>query len=420
MNQYESFSMMGAFSAAGFTIVEPEDTADVYVINSCTVTAAGDRKSLKALRKFRRQAPGAVIVLCGCMPQAFPEKASGLDEADIIMGSKNRSAVLDAAVKRLSGGGRLVDIPAHQTGEAFEKTNTPAHSERTRAFLKIEDGCERDCAYCIIPKARGPVRSKLPGDIRAELTQLTGAGYREVVLTGVNLSCYGQDLGVHLNDAIEAACQSGIERVRLGSLEPDLISTDDCARWAQVGAGVLCPQFHLSLQSGCDRTLNSMNRRYSADDYRSTVKALRRYFPGCAVTTDVMVGFPNEREEDHAASLNFIREIGFAKAHVFAYSPRPGTAAAEMAGQIPGQVASRRAREMAETTDTSRQTFLQSRIGQTYSVLFETLEESGLYSGYTPCYTPVAVSAGRDVRGKVLPVLITEQSKDGCIGVLVD
>ena len=427
VNQYESFSLMQAFGGAGFTIVEPGGEADVYIVNSCTVTGAGDKKSLQALRRFRRQAPGAVVVLCGCLPQAFPQKAGAALEADIVMGSKNRGALLVAVLKKLSGkGGRVVEIADYDEAEPFEKLDGPAFSDRARAYLKIQDGCDRNCAYCIVPAARGPARSKPLDDIRAELENITSAGYKEAVLTGVNLCRYGHDLGILLTDAIAAACKAqGLARIRLGSLEPDLITNEDIERWAAfreatLHGAVLCPHFHLSLQSGCDETLRRMNRRYDTQHYRETVRKLREAFPGCAVTTDIIAGFPGETEDDHQASLNFAAEMYFARVHVFAFSPRPGTSAAGMPDKTAPETSARRAKEISQITAKSRCEFLMSRIGNIYPVLFESMAEDGVYYGHTPCYTPVWARAGRDLRGEMLTARITATHEDGCWGSFRD
>jgi len=422
VNQHDSFSLMQAFGDAGFAVLDPEQSADAYIVNSCTVTAAGEKKSLQALRRFRRQAPGAVVVLCGCFPQAFPEKAGGIPQADIVMGSKNRAALVSAVLDKLAGkSGRLVDIPAHTQDEPFEQAGALPLSHRTRAFLKIQDGCERRCAYCIVPKARGPVRSKPPRDIREELENLARAGYKEAVLTGINLSCYGQDLGLTLSDAIETSCRTpGLSRIRLGSLEPDLITDEDISRWTRFRqdrwqGAALCDHFHLCLQSGCDRTLESMNRRYGAEYYRQTADKLRAAFPGCAITTDIMVGFPGESDDDHQASKAFVRQMGFARAHVFIYSPRPGTPAADMPGRVPPKIASQRAKEMADTVNESRAAFLRTRLGGAYPVLFES-EQDGLCHGHTPCYTPVWARSSGDICGEILPVRLTQLHEDGCLG----
>ena len=421
VNQYETNSMIQQFSAAGFTIVSTSDRADVYIVNSCTVTAAGDKKSLQILRRFRRQNPQAVICLCGCFPQAFPEEAAKIPEADIVMGSKDRAALLAAVQQRLAGAERLVHIAPHHRGEGFEPMRITDMDSHTRAFVKIQDGCERYCAYCIIPKARGPVRSKPLADITAELADLVAAGYQEVVLVGINLSTYGQELGLTLRDAVEAACAvPGLARVRLGSLEPELLTDEDIAAMAQWPA--LCPQFHLSLQSGCDTVLARMRRHYDTAEYRRIVTQLRAVFPHCAITTDIMTGFPGETEEEHQASLNFAREIGFARIHVFAYSARPGTTAAKMENQIAEAVKQRRSREMIAAGQQCQQEFFAAQLGQVTSVLFEACED-GLWKGYTANYTPVWVAvppkdSNQDLSGHLVEVAVTGMNEEACLGAI--
>ena len=420
VNQYETNSMMQQFTAAGFTLVEPSDTADVYVVNSCTVTAAGDKKSLQILRRYRRQNLAAVICLCGCFPQAFPEQAAKIPEADIVMGSKDRAALLAAVQNRLSGAERLVHIAPHHRGEVFEPMHITDMDNHTRAFVKIQDGCERYCAYCIIPKARGPVRSKPLAEMTAELTALAAGGYREVVLVGINLSTYGKELGLTLRDAVAAACAvPGLSRVRLGSLEPELLSDADIAAMAQWTT--LCPQFHLSLQSGCDTVLRRMRRHYDTTEYRRIVAQLRAVFPHCAITTDIMTGFPGETEEEHRASLAFAQEIGFARIHVFAYSPRPGTSAAAMPDQIPEDVKQRRSREMIAVGQDLQQAFCAAQQGHTASVLFETYEDGygkGYAENYTPVWVPMTPEQADDLSGCTAAVTITGVNDEACLGVL--
>lgn len=410
VNQYETAALKRQFSEAGYDIVEPEDDAEVYVVNSCTVTAGGDRKSRQILRRMRRQSPGAVICLCGCFPQAFPDIANEIPEADVIMGSKNRAGLLDAVEKVLRGGGRVIDITPHEKNESFESFGANGLGEfysRTRAFLKIEDGCRRFCAYCIIPTARGPVRSKPLDDIKSELEALARSGYQEVVLAGINLSCYGQDLGLRLIDAVKLACSiDGIGRVRLSSLEPELLTGLDIDEMS--GLEKLCPHFHLSLQSGCDETLSRMRRHYDTAEYSRIVTDLRKAFKNPAITTDIMVGFPGETDGEFESSLGFCRETGFARAHVFAYSKRRGTAAAEMSDQIPEDVKRERSRKMIAATDESRDAFLKSQLGIPASVLFETAHGAGFWEGYSENYTPVIMRSDGQIGGKIIAVTPTE------------
>jgi threonylcarbamoyladenosine tRNA methylthiotransferase MtaB len=305
----------------------------------------------------------------------------------------------------LREGERIVEIPPHEASETFEAMRMD-HSSRTRAFVKIEDGCDRRCAYCIIPTARGPVRSKPPADLREELAGLVESGYREVVLSGINLSSYGRDLGLRFLDALELASSvPGLERIRLGSLEPDLLTPDDIL--AMKGLSHLCPQFHLSLQSGSEGVLRRMGRRYTAAEFRALTGALREAFPGCALTTDIMVAFPGETEEEFAASERFAREIGFAKVHVFIYSPRPGTPAAAME-PVDAATASRRAKQMAAAGAETHDAYLRNILGQTQPVLFETKEEaSGLWQGYTPSYVLVKAE-GDKLHGRIMDVRLEE------------
>ena len=414
VNQYETQVLSQQFAAAGFDLVEPTDIADVYVVNSCTVTSSGDKKTRQILRRLKRQNPAAKVALTGCFPQAFPDAAEAITEAAVITDSHNPASLLPAIRECLATGSRVVNITAHQKGEAFEDMKAGKFFEKTRASIKIEDGCERYCAYCIIPYARGPVRSKPLMDLKLELTELAAAGYKEVVLVGINLSAYGKDFGGHLTDAIALACTTdGIERVRLGSIEPEMITDKDLEEMARYPR--LCPQFHLALQSGCDATLKRMNRKYDTAEYRRMVGKIRELFENPSITTDIMVGFPGETEEEFASTLQFVEEIGLAKAHVFSYSIREGTAAARMSGQVDPQVKEERSARLIAATGKTRQEFLQNQVGTVQEVLFET-QTGGLTHGYSKNYTPVFVKTDEDVTGAILRVEITGAEADHCIG----
>lgn len=420
VNQYETQILKQLFSAHGYDIVPFGEAADVCVINSCTVTDIGDRKNRQALHRARRENPGAVLALTGCMPQAFPEQSQLLTEADVVTGSYNRKGLLAAIQTHLATGERVIDITSHHRGEQFEQMQADAFIEHTRAFVKIEDGCERFCSYCIIPTARGPVRSKPIEALQNELTALSSAGYREAVLVGINLSCYGSDIGLRLIDAVRCAANTpGIERVRLGSLEPELLTREDIRAMKELPG--FCPQFHLSLQSGCDETLRRMNRHYTTAQYMDIVDMIRAEFDNCALTTDIMVGFPGETDEEFEQSLAFFRAVGFAKAHVFAYSMREGTRAAQMNGQVPQQVKTIRSRRMLQAADHARDVFLRTQIGRTEPVLFES-RENDYFCGYTPNYTPVKMLCPADaaLRGQIVSVCMTDVSEDGCIAQPTD
>lgn len=415
VNQYESQATLGLLTAKGYGTASSLEEADIILLNSCTVTGTSDQKVRQTLRRARRKNPGAVLVLSGCMPQAFPKEAQELDDADIVLGNANRALLPGHIQQYLSSRQRIVDIPAHGAGDKFESMKVTDFHERTRAFIKIEDGCNRFCSYCIIPTARGRVRSKPLDELKEELVSLAAKGYQEVVLVGINLSAYGQEWGLELCDAVEAACAvPGIRRVRLGSLEPDRMTNATIERLA--AQNKLCPQFHLSLQSGCNRTLREMNRHYTAAEYEAIVQKLRACFPGAAITTDVMVGFPGETEEDFQESLQYVQKISFAKVHVFAYSPRPGTVAAKMEKQVTRAVKESRSHTMIEATEKTRRAFLSEQVGQTCEVLFETEVEPHVFEGFTPNYTPVRVVSSVPLHGQLLPVVIEDAYNDFCTG----
>lgn len=417
VNQYETQVLSRLFAAEGFICAEDGEDADVCVINSCTVTAQGDRKTRQLLRRLRREHPQGAIALCGCYPQAFPAEASALPEADIVTGSKDRAGLVAAVKLFLATRSRVVAIASHRRGESFEAMSGEEDENKTRAFIKIEDGCENYCTYCIVPYARGPVRSRPIEELRRELHACAAAGRREAVLAGINLASYGRDTGMRLMDAVELACATeGIDRVRLGSMEPDLLTPDDLRRMGALTK--LCPQFHLSLQSGCDSVLSRMGRRYTAGHYLSLVTQLRRIFPDAAFTTDMMVGFPGETDGEFAASLAFAQEVGFAKIHAFAYSPRSGTPAAVMAEQVNSQQKKQRVAALLSLAGELRARFLRGMVGTVQQVLFEGGMHDGMQTGYAKNYTPVSVRETTVLRGKIISVLVTEAGEDGCVGIV--
>jgi threonylcarbamoyladenosine tRNA methylthiotransferase MtaB len=419
VNQYETEALAELFAENGYAVAGEGEDADIYLVNSCTVTAVGDKKTRQMLRRMKRRCPKALIVLTGCYPQAFPEEAAAIAEADVVTGAKNRHGLLKAVEAALQGK-RVVAIESHQKGDPFEPLPVRGLRGRTRAYLKIQDGCERYCSYCIIPKARGRVRSKPLADVAAEAARLAANGYQEVVLVGINLSSYGKDLeGVRLVDAVQICCRiEGIRRVRLGSLEPELLTREDLEQMA--AEPKFCPQFHLSLQSGCDRTLKGMNRHYDSAEYRRIAEMIREIFDNPALTTDVMTGFPGESDEDFAASMAFVREMAFAKIHVFAYSPRPGTVAADRPDQIPAAVKDARSAQMGALAHELRQQFLLSQSGRLEEVLVETTETPLGYEGLTRNYTPVIVRCPPSSCGRLIRVRLTAVLDEHCLGELAD
>ena len=416
VNQYETQAMLNQLLQGGFSACQTGEDADIILLNSCTVTSTSDHKVKQTLHKARREHPHAVIVLTGCMPQAFPELAEDLTDADIVLGNSNRSSLLPHILQYLSTRQRIIDIVPHQTKEKFESMSVENFYERTRAFIKFQDGCNRFCSYCIIPYARGRVRSKPLDDLIAEVTQLAEKGYKEIVLTGINLSAFGQDINLHLCDAVEAVCAiNGIERVRLGSLEPEQLSEDVIIRLSKQQK--LCPQFHLSLQSGCDETLKRMNRHYTTEEYRTIVQNLRNAFDNAAITTDIMVGFPGETEEEFMQSLEFAKEISFSKVHVFAYSQRPGTKACNAPNQITKKVKETRSKQMMHVTNQTKQAFLNQQCGTIQDVLVEREINTNLYEGYTANYTPVQFHSDKNLCGQLVAVHITKANENDCYGI---
>lgn len=415
VNQYETQAMRYMMEKAGYETAEfsPDATNyDALVINSCTVTGESDRKLRQLLRRCRRQAPSAALVLTGCMPQAYPEQAEALEEADIVLGNAARRDLLPQLEAFFAHRQRIVSIPPHTT--TYEPLEINAFQGRTRAFIKIQDGCNRFCSYCAIPYARGRVRSRAPEDIRNELERLAAQGYKEVVLVGINLTAYGQDCGLTIADAVDSACAvEGIERVRLGSLEPDFITDDTIARMK--AQPKLCPQFHLALQSGCDATLKRMNRHYTTAEYADLCHRLRQHFPDCSLTTDVMVGFPGETEAEFQQSLDFVESIRFSRVHVFAYSRRPGTAADRLPNQVPNTEKSVRSKKMIELCQNAAHNYAAQYVGQIVRVLLETPSPDGTVDGHTDTYVTVITKTEKP-SGSVVSARITHCKGDTLYG----
>lgn len=417
VNQYETQEMREMLKKSGYEITENEQDADIFVINSCTVTSESDRKTRQCVRHYKNKYPESTVVLTGCMPQSFPEMAKKLTEADIVLGNRNNSKLVESLSEYFNDDGRVLHLDCHKSGEGLISSGITDFEERTRATLKIEDGCDRFCSYCIIPKARGRVRSKPIEDIQKEVAALADNGYREIVLVGINLSAYGKGGDLDLSDAVFAAAENEkIERIRLGSLEPDHI-TDELIE-KLVKCEKLCPQFHISLQSGCDKTLKKMNRHYTAEEYAALCDKLRKSFKDCTLTTDIMVGFPQETEEDFSDTVKFAEKIGFEKIHIFPYSRRSGTVADKMEGQIEKSVKGYRVTELSKIADKIRTEFLKNQIGKTVSVLIEGKQKDGEMFGYTPNYTPVKVMGNARI-GSIIDVLITDYDSEFCIGKLI-
>lgn len=420
VNHYETECMKSLFRQSGYEILSDWHSADIVVINSCTVTSSGDSRVLSELRKMRSGLPEAVIALTGCYPQANKEEAEKLSEADIIAGTKERSKIVGLVGECLEKRARTVMLSDYAKDDAYECLQCTRFDDNTRAFVKIQDGCNQFCSYCIIPYARGRCRSKPLEVLREEVRSIAESGKKEIVLSGINLAFYGREYDLNLADAAEVCAETnGIERVRLGSLEPEMMSDELLGRLAALPE--FCPQFHLSLQSGCTKTLRAMNRRYTAEEYHELMERIRSFFSDCAFTTDVMVGFPQESDEDFAHSLEFVRESGFSRVHVFRYSRRKGTVADRMDGQIPESVKTLRWHEMTAAAALSQEKYLKSLVGKTVSVLFERENSTDFHQGYAPDYTLIKIprkNLKKSLRNMIFCVTIEESRSDYCIGRL--
>lgn len=411
VNQYETENVLQAMEQRGFETTKDYKKADIFIINSCSVTSQADLKLRQAVHKYRKARPGSVIVVCGCHSQMITDFENRLPEADILLGTQNKSQIPDLINTFLISRMRIIAVSEHYKGERFEEMKNHSISSKTRAIIKIQDGCDMFCSYCIIPYARGRIRSKTLENLFEEANELS-LYHDEIVLVGINLSCYGKDLGnLNLADAVECVQKTGVKRIRLGSLEPELLDDKTIERLSKCES--LCPHFHLSLQSGCDKTLKEMRRRYLSKDYLSIVNKLRSCFKDCAITTDIMVGFPGETEEDFEKSCEFVRSVGFTDAHIFPYSKREGTLAAKRGDQISEREKSRRAKIMSEITKESANSYLSDTLGKEYEVLFEKEKNDGYHIGYTRNYLAVKVPTFTDTLWRKTRNIKVKYIKDG-------
>ena len=415
-NQYETQAMERLLLEKGHEIGTFEETCDGYVINTCSVTAVADKKNRAIIRRCRKAHPEAVLAVCGCYPQHAAEALREMG-IDVIGGSGNREEfvglLLDAAQNRNHG--ECVDNALRR--REFEVLPAGGLEERTRAMVKVQDGCVNFCSYCIIPYTRGPIRSAPLELAVAQTKELAARGYREIVVTGIEIASWGADLPGKppVTDLIEALCAAVPEvRVRLGSLEPRIVTEEFCLRLKKYGN--LCPQFHLSMQSGCDSVLARMKRKYNTARYLKSVELLKEHFPGCAVTTDMIVAFPGETEEEFGESLAFIRRCGFADMHIFPYSRRPGTPADKMSGQLGNDTKEARSRAAIAVAEEMSRNYRENLIGTVHAVLFE--ERSGeFYTGHAPNYVKV-YAAGDDLHNEIRSVEITAVYQDGVFGII--
>ena len=413
VNQYETQAMEQLLVAAGHEIGDFQGPCDAYIINTCSVTAVADKKNRAVIRRCRRENPNAVIAVCGCYPQHAEKDLEKLG-VDVIGGSGQREEFLQMV---LSGAGRVLDEALRR--REFEILPAGGLEGRTRAMLKVQDGCVNFCTYCIIPYTRGPIRSATVELAVEQAKQLQEQGYREIVITGIEIASWGVDLPGKpaLTELIRAVCEAVPQlRVRLGSLEPRIVTEEFCRQMQALPN--LCPQFHLSMQSGCDTVLERMRRKYNTARYLESVKLLNQYFPGCAVTTDMIVAFPGETEEEFLQSLAFIQECGFADMHIFPYSRRPGTPADKMPGQHNNATKEDRSRRAIAVAEQMSKQYRQALVGSTLQVLFE--EPSGEYfTGHTPNYIKV-YAPGEALHNQLRMVQILDIHADGVVGRIVD
>ena len=411
VNAYETEAMGEKLAANGYEIVPFEEGADIYIINTCTVTNIADRKSRQMLHKAKKMNKDAIVVAVGCYAQASAEELEKDDAIDIIVGNDMKKDIVNIIINYIYKS--IVDINDTKVKREFEELNIESMEEHTRAYIKIQDGCNQFCTYCIIPYARGRVRSRKMENIISEAARLADKGYKEIVLTGIHLSSYGVDFkeeGISLIDVIKAIGRNGkIERIRLGSLEPRIITEEFMSELSKIKA--FCPHFHLSLQSGCNETLKRMNRRYSSGEYLEGCNLIRKYYPKAAITTDVIVGFPGETEEEFAECKEFLERVNFAQMHIFKYSRREGTKAAVMPEQVRDEIKAARSDKLLELNERLHRKYLESLIGNTVDVLFEEkIKINGMeyFVGHTMEYVKTGVIADKNLENKIAAVKLKE------------
>lgn len=417
VNQYETEAMAELFSNAGYEICDFSDTADIYVINTCSVTNMGDRKSRQIIRRAKKTNPEAVIVVTGCYSQTAPEEILAIDGVNLVLGTQGRHNITELA-KNLTCTSKVNAVSDIMHTHDFEELKINTYTDRTRAYIKIQDGCSQFCSYCIIPYARGPVRSRPENEIISEIKKLAENGFSEIILVGIHVASYGKDLE---NASLESLLLDidkidGIKRIRMSSIEPMTLNHEFTEKVKL--SKKLCPHFHISLQSGCDETLKRMNRHYTTQQYMEIVDGLRAAFPDAAITTDIMTGFPGETDEEFAKTADFVRRAGFADAHVFMYSQRRGTPAAKRPDQVAPEVKEMRSKEIIKITADSRNSFISKFIGQPVEVLFEQ-SSAGFFEGKTANYITVRVKTSKNLQG-LYKTVIPERADNGILYGKID
>ena len=420
VNQYETEAMLELFEKEGYEKAETEDYADVYVINTCTVTHMSDRKSRQYIRRMKKKNPDAIIAVVGCYSQVSPEEILSIDEVNLVMGTNDRKKIVEE-VKKIDASRKVSTVDDIMKVKAFEEIEINKTNGKTRAFMKIQDGCDRYCSYCIIPYARGRVRSRDLESIVKEVENLASNGYKEVVLTGIHVASYGKDIkdsDIKLLDVIKQINDiEGIERIRLSSVEP-ILFTDEFVE-AVSTMDKVCPHYHLSLQSGCDETLKRMKRRYTTEEYKTIVDRLRAAIPNVSITTDVIVGFPGETNEEFDKTYEFLKDIELTHMHVFKYSPRKGTPAATMENQVDPSTKHDRSEKLLQLNEENFKKFGQKMLDKEFNVLFEQKVGDNKYEGLTENYVKVIVESDNDISEQILKVKIKDVKNEFLEGILV-
>lgn len=421
VNQYETEGMTELFKNAGYEIVDFEEFADVYVINTCTVTSFGDKKSRQMIRRAKKRNNNAIIAVVGCYSQVSPGKVSEIPGVNIVLGTNDRTKIVDYVREFEDSRVPVMHVENIMNVRKFEELQIDEYRDKTRAFLKIQDGCNMFCSYCLIPYARGPIRSRDPKIVLDEALKLADCGYKEIILSGIHVASYGRDLNdVNLVDIIERIEDvEGIERIRIGSVEPTFFSDDVISRLKDIPK--LCRHFHLSLQSGCDETLKRMNRHYTAEQYREIVNKLRESFPGVSITTDVIVGFPGESEEEFSKTYSFLEGLELSKTHIFKYSPRKGTPAARFADAVPPQVKEERSNLLLNLNLINEGKFIKKFVNTKTNVLYEQVvkDMAGYIEGYTDNYINVRSPGDISMTGKLLMSSITKNCGEYATGKIL-
>lgn len=424
VNQYESEAMAEKFIRDGYEVVKFEDYSDVYVINTCTVTNMGDKKSRQMIGRARRKNEDAVIAVVGCYSQVAPDEVSSIEGVDVVLGSRNKGDIVYWVNRAKEEKNKIVQVKDVLRDNNFEELSIETYQDRTRAFLKIQDGCNRFCSYCLIPYARGGVCSKNPEKIIAEVKELAANGFKEIILSGIHIASYGMDLEnpITLVDVLESIDKiDGIERIRIGSIDPTFFTEGVMDRVVKLEK--LCPHFHLSLQSGCSDTLKRMNRRYTAEQYKHIVSELRNRIKNVSITTDIIVGFPGETVEEFEATYEFLKELKLTKTHVFKYSPRKGTTAAKLKDDVSPSEKDRRSALLIELNSINEHNFIKCFIGEETTVLFEQKSSVGedYYEGYTANYVKVLCKVkDKDMVGNIVKVSLKQAENEFAYGEIIE